>query len=116
MDKELGDMLIAKQIKPTAIRTIVLVYLLKQKFATLSDLEKEFSNSDKVTLYGTLKTFNQQGIVHTISINAETTRYALCETKSTLGTHSDLQVHFIVQAAKPCCACRKHYYRILHCS
>ncbi len=42
MSNELENILIAKQINPTAMRLLVLEYLLKQKTAIgLSDLEKE---------------------------------------------------------------------------
>jgi len=56
MSKELENILIAKQINPTAMRLLVLEYLLKQKTAiSLSDLEKEFERSDRTTLYRLLK-------------------------------------------------------------
>ncbi len=58
MSKELESILIAKQITPTAMRLLVLEFLLKQKTAiSLSDLEKEFERSDRTTLYRTLIVF-----------------------------------------------------------
>ena len=95
MSKELENMLIAKQVKPTAMRLLVLEYLLKQNAAvTIPDLEKEFQPSDKVTLYRTLKTFEEQGIVHNITAGADATKYALCREECKPGEHVDLHVHF----------------------
>lgn len=101
MNKELENTLIAKQVKPTAIRLMVLEYLLKQTAAvTISDLERAFPQSDKVSLYRTLKTFEEQGIVHNITADAEATRYALCEEACKPGEHYDLHVHFYCTACK----------------
>ena len=61
MSKELENILIAKQINPTAMRLLVFEYLLKQKIAiSLSNLEKEFERSDRTTLYKTLKTLKKR--------------------------------------------------------
>lgn len=88
-------MLIAKQVKPTAIRLLALEYLLNQTVAvTINDLEKAFPQSDKVTLYRTLKTFEEQGIVHNINADADGTKYALCEESCKPGEYLDLHVHF----------------------
>lgn len=101
MSKELENMLIAKQVKPTGIRLMVLEYLLKQTAAaTVSDLEKAFPESDKVTLYRTLKTFEEQGIIHNINADAEATRYSLCEESCQPGEHYDLHVHFYCTSCK----------------
>ena len=95
MSKELENILIAKQVKPTPTRLMLLEYLLKQTTAlAVSDLEKAFPDADKVTLYRTLKTFEEQGIIHNINADAEATRYALCEEACKPGEHYDLHVHF----------------------
>ncbi len=58
MSNEFENILIAKQITPTAMRLLVLEFLLKQKAAiSLSTLEKEFERSDRTTLYKTLIVF-----------------------------------------------------------
>ena len=94
-------MLIAKQVKPTAMRLLVLEFLLKQNAAvTISDLEREFQPSDKVTLYRTLKTFEEQGIVHNINADADATKYALCEEECKPGEHLDMHVHFYCTSCK----------------
>lgn len=101
MSKELENILIAKQVKPTAIRLVVLEYLLKQTAAaTVGDLEKAFPETDKVTLYRTIKTFEEKGIIHNINPDADATRYALCEAGCKPGEHYDLHVHFYCTSCK----------------
>lgn len=97
-------MLIARQIKPTAMRLLVLEYLLKQKTAiSLSNLETEFERSDRITLYRTLKTFEEKGIIHTIKDGTEEAKYGLCEDECSNGLHSDAHLHFY------CTVCKKMY-------
>lgn len=80
MSKELESILVSKQINPTVMRLLVLEFLLKQKTAIgLSDLEKEFERSDRTTLYRTLKTFEEKGLIHDIKDGVEAVKYAMCE-------------------------------------
>ncbi|MDD3323474.1 MAG: transcriptional regulator, partial [Paludibacter sp.] len=59
--KDTDDKLTSRNIKPTAMRELVLDILTEQKMAiSLSDLEQKFHKSDKVTLYRTLKTFEEK--------------------------------------------------------
>lgn len=104
MTNELENILIAKQIKPTAMRLLVLEYLLKQKAAvSLRDLETEFERSDRVTLYRTMITFDEKGIIHTIKDGTEVTKYALCQDECNNGFHSDMHIHFY------CTNCKELY-------
>jgi Fur family ferric uptake transcriptional regulator len=103
MSKELENLLIAKQVKPTAMRMLVLEYLLKQKAAiSLSDIEAEMHRADRITLYRTLKTFEEKGIIHTIKDGSEVTKYALCKGCGS-GVHADMHIHFY------CTNCKKLY-------
>ena len=95
MSKELENILIAKQITPTPMRVMVLEYILKQSTAiSLSVLENEFQHSDKTTLYRTVKTFEEKGLIHEIKDGTEATKYALCVEDCTTGVHHDLHLHF----------------------
>lgn len=101
MNKELEAMLIAKQIQPTPMRLLVLEYMLKQKAAvSLPDLEKEFGYSDRTTLYRTLKTFEEKGLIHDIKDSLQATRYALCEEDCREGLHADMHIHFYCTRCK----------------
>lgn len=104
MSKEHENILIAKQIKPTAMRLLVLDFLLKQKTAiSLEDLEIEFDKSDRVTLYRTLNTFEEKGLIHIIKDGIEAAKYALCQNECKEGSHSDMHLHFY------CTVCKELY-------
>lgn len=101
MSKELENILIAKQIRPTPMRVLVLEYLLKQNAAAgLYDLEQEFERSDRVTLYRTLKTFEEKGLVHNIKDGSDAVKYALCQDGCEAGIHNDLHLHFYCSVCK----------------
>jgi len=95
MLKEIENKLQNKKLRPTAMRLLVLEALLGQKTATsLSDLEKSFEKSDRVTLFRTLKTFQENGLVHGIDDGTGVPKYALCEEGCECDIKTDLHVHF----------------------
>lgn len=95
MLKDIENKLQKKNVRPTAMRLLVLETLFGQKAAiSLSDLEKSFEKSDRVTLFRTLKTFQENGIVHCIDDGTGATKYALCEEGCNCDIARDLHVHF----------------------
>ena len=79
MKKKLDNKLVSKNIKPTAMRELVLKVLIEQKTAiSLSKLEQKFENADKSTLYRTLKTFENSKLIHSIDDGTGSIKYALC--------------------------------------
>jgi len=92
--KDTDDKLTSRNIKPTAMRELVFDILTEQTAAiSLSDLEQNFQKSDKVTLYRTLKTFEEKKLIHSIDDGTGAIKYALC--KETCQCHpEDLHVHF----------------------
>ena len=92
--KNTDDKLTNRDIKPTAMRELVLDILTEQTAAiSLSDLEQNFHKSDKVTLYRTLKTFEEKKLIHSIDDGTGAVKYALC--KETCQCHpEELHVHF----------------------
>jgi len=77
------------------MRLLVLEYLLKQAAAvSLSDLEAHFERADRVTLYRSLKTFEEKGLVHSIDDGSGAVKYALCPASCSSQQHHDLHVHF----------------------
>lgn len=99
-DKLLTDMLAARSVKPTAMRLLVLDLLVRQETAlSLSDLEEQFDKVDKVTLYRTLKTFEQHKIIHSIDDGTGSAKYALCDEGCECAPR-DLHVHFHCQVCK----------------
>ncbi|TXI81072.1 MAG: transcriptional repressor [Crocinitomicaceae bacterium] len=58
-----------------------------------SELEQALTEFDRVTIYRTLYTFLEKGIVHKVLDDAGATRYALCA-HCTEHQHHDEHVHF----------------------
>jgi len=85
----------SRRIQPTAMRLRVLRYLSDQHTAiSLADLEQYFSNSDRTTLYRTLKTFQDHGVVHQIYDESGSTKYGLCAENCTCSYPDDMHAHF----------------------
>ena len=101
MKKNLEKILTAKAVSPTAMRLLVLDILIKQKTAiSLSDLENSLKHSDRITLYRTLKTFEEKGLVHRIEDGTGAAKYALCEEDCSAEHHQDLHIHFYCTSCK----------------
>lgn len=68
------------------------------------DIEKKAGGKfDRVTVYRTLQSFVDKGIIHTIPTADNSIRYALCRDECSEGHHHDHHVHFI------CNNCKKTY-------
>lgn len=101
MTIDIENKLKGKDINPTAMRLLVLEFLTKQNAAiSLNDLEKGMAPSDRITLYRTLKTFEEKGLVHSIEDGSGATKYALCEEDCDGVNHHDLHVHFYCNTCK----------------
>ena len=61
-----------------------------------ADIEKKASDKiDRVTIYRTLQTFEEKGIIHTIPTADNSVKYALCKDQCAEGHHHDNHVHFV---------------------
>jgi len=93
--KDLEIKLKEKNIVPTAMRLVVLDFLLKQSAAlSLTDLELGMDRTDRVTVYRTIRTFEEQGLVHRIDDGSGVTKFALCAQDCDVDGHHDLHIHF----------------------
>jgi len=100
MKEETENKLIGKNTKPTSMRILVYDFLSSQQVAlSLSEIENYFENADRTTIYRTLKTFEEKGIVHSIQENA-TTKYILCHDECSEKTHKDWHLHFYCKICK----------------
>lgn len=100
MNKEIENKLIEKNTKPTSMRILVYDFLNGQESAlSLSEIEQSFEHADRVTIYRTLKTFEEKGIVHSIQEN-NTTRYKICHDGCNEQTHKDWHLHFYCKICK----------------
>ncbi|MCF6171348.1 MAG: transcriptional repressor [Bacteroidales bacterium] len=103
MKKSNDRQLIKRNIKPTAMRELVLEVLTEEETAiSLPELEKRFEKADKATLYRTLKTFEERKLIHSIDDGSGPVKYALCLEKCSCEVE-DLHVHF------HCTKCNKTY-------
>src|SRR5215210_6724348 len=57
--------------------------------------EKTVEKFDRATIYRTLQTFVEKGIIHTIPTPDNSVLYALCKDECTQGHHHDNHVHFV---------------------
>src|SRR6187551_3208517 len=84
------------QLSITDSRKKILELFLKAKGALAhADIEHQSGTEfDRVTVYRTLQTFVEKGIIHTIPTPDNSIRYALCK-ECEEGHHHDEHVHFV---------------------
>ena len=92
---EIEKNLESKGVRPTAMRMLIYKYLAQKEVAiTLTNIENAFTKADRTTLFRTLKTFEQKGIVHQIDDGTGVQKYALCELGCNCDLEQDLHLHF----------------------
>ena len=83
------------KVRPTAMRLLIFRFLLARKTAvSLGNIEEYFDNCERTTLYRTLKTFEENGIVHQIDDGTGISKFALCEPGCNCEMEQDLHLHF----------------------
>ena len=95
--KETGvEILKRNHLSITNIRKDIL-HLLQKKNTGLShrDFEQGLSPGvDRTTIYRTLQTFSEKGIIHTIPTSDDSIHYALCKDSCSEDHHIDNHAHF----------------------
>lgn len=83
-------------LRSTPSRQEILHIFLKKDYAlSHADIEGEVSKElDRVTLYRTLKTFLDKGIIHKVLDDSGALKYALCNDACTIAGHHHEHVHF----------------------
>ena len=93
--KEIEKRLNDNGVRPTAMRILIYRYMAEKEIAVaLTDIENVFAKADRTTLYCTLKTFEQKGIVHQIDDGTHISKFALCEPGCNCELEQDLHLHF----------------------
>ncbi len=93
-NNEIEKKLESKNVKPTAMRTLVYKTLAETgKALSLTDLEQRFEKVERSTIFRALKTFEDNFIVHTVDDGSGSVKYAVCDDECTCNIH-DLHVHF----------------------
>ncbi len=91
------DILKKNQLSVTEGRKKILELFLHNEGALAhADIEKKTGEIfDRVTVYRTLNTFVEKGIIHLIPTTDNSILYALCKDNCEAGHHHDNHVHFI---------------------
>ena len=77
-------------------RKILELFLSSNGALAHADIEKRTGeNFDRVTVYRTLQTFVDKGIIHHIPTTDNSILYALCKDNCEAGHHHDNHVHFV---------------------
>ena len=93
--KEIEKRLNENDVRPTAMRILIYKHLAEKDVATsLTDIETAFAKAERTTLYRTLKTFEDKGVVHQIDDGTGVQKYALCEPGCNCELEQDLHLHF----------------------
>lgn len=90
----------ARNIKPTAIRILILKAMLEFSEAfSLSDLEIKLDTIDKSTLSRTIHLFHENLLIHSIDDGSGSIKYSVCGDECMCDIN-DLHVHFYCQRCK----------------
>lgn len=105
MREEIKDILKRNSLSVTDSREKILSLFLNQEGALAhGDIEKKAGEKfDRVTVYRTLQTFLEKGIIHAIPTADNSIRYALCKDECSEGHHHDHHIHFV------CTHCQNTY-------
>lgn len=97
MKNEIAEILKRNQLSITESRRKILELFRHSNSALAhADIEiKTGEHFDRVTIYRTLQTFVEKGIIHTIPTIDNSVLYALCKDECGEGHHHDNHVHFI---------------------
>jgi len=93
-----------KGLKKTEFR-IKLIDIFNQYDYAISNktIEENLGDFDRITLYRTLKTFNEKGIIHVVEQEGQETFYAMCKDECDQHQHNHQHVHFT------CTECGHHF-------
>jgi Fur family ferric uptake transcriptional regulator len=105
MHEAIKDILKRNNLSVTGSREKILSLFLSQQGALAhGDIEKKAGEKfDRVTVYRTLQTFVEKGIIHAIPTADNSIRYALCKDACSEGHHHDHHIHF------QCTSCQNTY-------
>lgn len=91
-------------LRKTKVRRQVLeVFLSKKEALSHNDIENRFEDIDRITLYRTLRTFEEKGLIHKAIDGSDKQKFALCQDGCTEHDHKDEHAHF------HCGNCEKTY-------
>ncbi len=95
LEREALQILSRNNLRKTRVRLHVTRALLESERAlSASEIEEGAGHIDRITLYRTIRTFEEKGIIHKAIDGSDTPKYALCSDVCTEHEHHDDHVHF----------------------
>lgn len=95
MNRSVEQLLETHGLRKTSVRTQVLeIFAAAKEALSHSDIESNFDQVDRITLYRTLKTFEDKGLIHKAIDGSDKPKYALCQSGCDEHEHHDHHAHF----------------------
>jgi Fur family transcriptional regulator, ferric uptake regulator len=97
-----GETILKKHhLKVTPIRAQVVKVIAEASYAlSLQEIENGLTDPDRITLYRTLKNFEEKGIIHKVTDSTQVVKYAMCDEHCSEHAHTDEHVHFHCERCK----------------
>ncbi len=94
MKSDTEKLLESKNIKITANRLLILEYIVKSAHSlSIADIEAGLPWADRATIFRTLKTFEENALLHSIKDDDKSVKYALCSNSCNVHHHR-IHPHF----------------------
>ncbi|MCH2235513.1 MAG: transcriptional repressor [Crocinitomicaceae bacterium] len=89
------ELLSSKSLRITDFRISVLdIFLSNENAVSARQIENTLGSFDRITLYRTLKSFKEKGIIHEIHFSDLDKKFALCESSCSEDGHQHSHIHF----------------------
>jgi Fur family transcriptional regulator, ferric uptake regulator len=107
---EIPAILEKHNLRKTSIRSEVLAMFMDKPFAlSHANIEDVFGKKyDRVTIYRTLHSFEENGLIHKVPDDTGVLKYAMCLEACTSHSHHDEHIHFF------CNRCSRTYCLAIH--
>ena len=94
--EQISHLLHTANLRVTRPRTEVLQCLMQAGSQAMSsqDIEQALEDIDRITLYRILRSFDEAGLIHSVSDGSGTTKYAMCSHDCSAGDHHDDHLNF----------------------
>lgn len=95
-NKEFAKELLKKSGLKSTVTRVELIKLIHDYGSAIpfSLIQAHFESTDRITVYRTIQTLEQKGLIHKAFVNKTKTYYALCDHQCTSAEHYHDHVHF----------------------
>ena len=93
--EESAHLLRNRRLKVTEVRSQFLALLLQnEKAVSGHEIQSQLESMDRVTLYRTIRTLLDHGVIHKAMVEGNETYYAICKDACEAGDHKHHHIHF----------------------